>query len=101
MDEPHDRIGSPGQGKGASLPFRAILLLRDPMHLAAPAARHLATARPSECKSMTLIRIKNPEPYRDVSTVCEETVWGSMDEVYLDMNPSLEQLKRGGITVIS
>ena len=99
MNEPQDRIGSPGQGKGASLPFRAILLLRDPMHLVALAARylatarHLATARRSECKSMTLIRIRNPEPYRDVSTVYDETVWGSMDEVY---EPVAEAAEKGG-----
>ena len=101
MNEPGDQIRSPVQGKGASLPLRAILFLRDPMHPAALAVRHLATARRSECKSMTLIKIKNPEPYHDVSTVCEETVWGSMDELYLDLNPSLEQLKTGGKTVIS
>ena len=71
------------------------------MHPAASAARRLATARRSECKLMTLIKIKKPEPYRDVSTVCEETVWGLMDEVYLDLNPSLEQLKNGGRTIIS
>ena len=101
MNGPDDQIRSPVQGKGASLPLRAILFLRDPMHPAASAARHLATARRSECKFMASITIKNPEPYRDVSTVCEETVWGSMDEVYLDLNPSLEQLKMGGKTVIS
>lgn len=60
MNEPHDRIGWPGQLKGASLPFRAILLLRDPMHLATPAARHLATARRSECKLKILIRNQKP-----------------------------------------